>query len=450
LMDRYDLSDKQAQAILDMRLVRLTGLERDKVENEYNNLMTLIADLKDILAKPERIKKIIYDELLELQSKFGDKRRTELLVGEVLSLEDEDLIEEEDVVIALTHNGYIKRLPASEFKVQNRGGRGIQGMGVHDDDFIEHLLSTSTHEVLLFFTNTGKVYRAKGYEIPEYGRTAKGIPIINLLGINSDERVQTVVNVGKEVQDEQSLFFITRLGTVKRTSVSEFANIRSNGLKALTLREEDELSNVLMTDGQQNIFIGTHNGYAVSFSETAVRSMGRTAAGVRGIRLREGDYVVGSDLLIPGQEILVISEKGYGKRTPVADYPIKGRGGKGIKTANITEKNGPLAGIAAVTGEEDILLITDTGVLIRFKVANVSQTGRATLGVRLIRVDDEAKVATMAKVEAEPDEPETPEATTAPIAPTDDTTDTGLAQVDELLARAEADQSASDDQDSEN
>ncbi|SMH67877.1 DNA gyrase (subunit A) [Latilactobacillus curvatus] len=450
LMDRYDLSDKQAQAILDMRLVRLTGLERDKVENEYNNLMTLIADLKDILAKPERIKKIIYDELLELQSKFGDKRRTELLVGEVLSLEDEDLIEEEDVVIALTHNGYIKRLPASEFKVQNRGGRGIQGMGVHDDDFIEHLISTSTHEVLLFFTNTGKVYRAKGYEIPEYGRTAKGIPIINLLGINSDERVQTVVNVGKEVQDEQSLFFITRLGTVKRTSVSEFANIRSNGLKALTLREEDELSNVLMTDGQQNIFIGTHNGYAVSFSETAVRSMGRTAAGVRGIRLREGDYVVGSDLLIPGQEILVISEKGYGKRTPVADYPIKGRGGKGIKTANITEKNGPLAGIAAVTGEEDILLITDTGVLIRFKVANVSQTGRATLGVRLIRVDDEAKVATMAKVEAEPDEPETPEATTAPTAPTDDTTDTGLAQVDELLARAEADQAASDDQDSEN
>ncbi|KRL61949.1 DNA gyrase subunit A [Latilactobacillus fuchuensis] len=445
LMDQYQLSDKQAQAILDMRLVRLTGLERDKVENEYNNLMTLIADLKDILAKPERIQKIIYDELLEIQNKFGDKRRTELLVGEVLSLEDEDLIEEEDVVIALTHNGYIKRLPASEFKVQNRGGRGIQGMGVHDDDFIEHLISTSTHEVLLFFTNTGKVYRAKGYEIPEYGRTAKGIPIINLLGINSDERVQTVVNLGKEIKDEQALFFITRLGTVKRTSVSEFANIRSNGLKALTLKEDDELINVLLTDGQQNIFIGTHNGYAVSFSESAVRSMGRTAAGVRGIRLREGDYVVGSDLLIPGQEILVISEKGYGKRTTVSDYPIKGRGGKGIKTANITEKNGPLAGITAVTGEEDILLITDTGVLIRFQVANVSQTGRATLGVRLIRVDDQAKVATMAKVEAEPDEAEvvegqatTPETTETPVA--SDSTDTGLAQVDELLKRAEADQ----------
>lgn len=442
LMEQYQLSDKQAQAILDMRLVRLTGLERDKVENEYNNLMTLIADLKDILAKPERIKQIIYDELLEIQNKFGDQRRTELLVGEVLSLEDEDLIEEEDVVIALTHNGYIKRLPANEFKVQNRGGRGIQGMGVHDDDFIEHLISTSTHEVLLFFTNTGKVYRAKGYEIPEYGRTAKGIPIINLLGINSDERVQTVVNIGKEIQAEQALFFITRLGTVKRTSVGEFANIRSNGLKALTLKEDDELINVLLTDGQQNIFIGTHNGYAVSFSETAVRSMGRTAAGVRGIRLREGDYVVGSDLLIPGQEILVISEKGYGKRTAVSDYPIKGRGGKGIKTANITAKNGPLAGIAAVTGDEDILLITDTGVLIRFKVANVSQTGRATLGVRLIRVDDQAKVATMAKVEAEPAETDHATIDSAAEAVAPATTDHGLSQVDDLLARAEADQNS--------
>ncbi|MFC6314438.1 DNA gyrase subunit A [Lapidilactobacillus achengensis] len=412
MMDRYGLSDKQSQAILDMRLVRLTGLEREKIEAEYQELMKTIADLKDILARSERIDEIIYQELLEIQRRFGDDRRTELLVGEELSIEDEDLIDEEDVMIVLSHNGYVKRVPANEFKVQNRGGRGIQGMNVHDDDFIEQLIFTSTHDTLLFFTDVGKVYRAKGYEIPEYGRTAKGLPIINLLGIETGEKIETVVKV-RDADAEDSLFFITRLGTVKRTSVAEFANIRSNGLRALTLRDGDSLSNVLLTDNHQNIFIGTHLGYAVSFRETDVRAMGRTAAGVRGIRLREGDYVVGSAILAPDHEVLVISENGYGKRTNVAEYPIKGRGGKGIKTANITEKNGPLVGLTVVDGSEDIMLITDEGVLIRFEVKAVSQTGRATMGVRVIKVDNGAKVAALAKVapDDDDDDPTDPSAT---------------------------------------
>ena len=342
LMNEYQLSDKQAQAILDMRLVRLTGLERDKVENEYSKTMAAIADYEDILAKPERIDKIIYEELLEIQEKFGDERRTELMVGEVLSIEDEDLIEEENVVVTLTHNGYIKRLPTSDFKAQNRGGRGIQGMGVHDDDFIEHLLTTSTHDELLFFTNVGKVYRMKAYEIPEYGRTAKGIPVINLLDISADEKIQTVINIPADkvqTDKEMYLFFITRQGTVKRTSVNEFGNIRKNGLKAITLREGDELINVLATDDSKNIIIGTHQGYAVSFDEKDIRSMGRSAAGVRGIRLRDNDYVIGSAILEPESKVFVISENGYGKQTAASEYPIKGRGGKGIKTTNITEKN---------------------------------------------------------------------------------------------------------------
>lgn len=400
LIETYGLSDKQAQAILDMRMVRLTGLERDKIESEYTELMALIADMADILAKPERIHTIIETELLEVQEKFGDARRTELLVGEVLSLEDEDLIEEEDIVITLTSKGYIKRLPSSEFKSQRRGGRGIQGMGVHDDDFIETLVSCSTHDTLLFFTNNGKVYRSKGYEIPEYGRTAKGIPVINLLGIDSGETVQAIINVRGESEEGLYLFFTTRLGTVKRTDVKAFSNIRSNGLKAIVLKENDELMSVSVTNGDQNIIIGTHLGYAVSFHENDVRNMGRTAGGVRGIRLRENDYVIGVDLLKEDSEVLIITEKGYGKRTKASEYAIKGRGGKGIKTANITSKNGNLAGLTTVKGDEDIMLITNTGVIIRFSVSAVSQTGRATLGVRVIRVAEDVKVSTMAKVDA--------------------------------------------------
>ncbi|BBM21741.1 DNA gyrase subunit A [Lactobacillus pentosus] len=434
LMDNFGLSDKQAQAILDMRLVRLTGLEREKIESEYQDLLKSIADYKEILGSKERINQIIYEELMEIQRKFGDKRRTELMVGEVLSIEDEDLIEEEEVAVTLTHNGYIKRLPTTEFKSQHRGGRGIQGMDVHDDDFIEHLLTTSTHDVLLFFTNAGKVYRMKAYEIPEYGRTAKGIPVINLLGVNSGEKIQAVVNVtGDASASDNYLFFTTVNGVVKRTPVQEFANIRSNGLKAITLKDDDELIGVTITDGHQNVIIGTHDGYAVSFDETTVRSMGRTASGVRGIRLRDDDFVIGFDVLKPDSNVFIITEKGYGKQTPAADYPIKGRGGKGIKTANVTDKNGHLAGLTTVDGQEDIMVMTNQGVMIRFNIATVSQTGRATLGVRLIRLDDDGKVATMAKVDPEPegDEPTDANATEGAI---DDTAANETASVEETPA----------------
>lgn len=436
LINSYALSDKQAQAILDMRLVRLTGLERDKIEEEYQKLVALIADLKDILAHEERVDEIIYNELLEIQTKFGDKRRTELQVGDVLSIEDEDLIEEEDVIVTLTNSGYIKRVATGEFKAQNRGGRGVQGMNVHDEDFVDQMISTSTHDTLLFFTNKGKVYRMKGYEVPEYGRQAKGIPVVNLLNFEGNEKIQTVINVrGEAGESNDYLFFVTRSGVVKRTAVKEFANIRTNGLKALTLHDDDEVLSVQITDGTQNIIIATHNGYSVSFAENDVRVMGRSAAGVRGIRLREGDLVVGSDVLEKDHNVLIITEKGYGKQTPVSEYPIKGRGGKGIKTANITEKNGPLAGMTIVSGQEDIMVTTTQGVMIRFNVDSVSQTGRATLGVRLIRLEGNAKVATLAKVEHE-EVLEDVSRETSDKAPLDEQQ---IDQVSELLDRAQDD-----------
>ena len=403
LISRFGLDDKQSQAILDMRLVRLTGLERDKVEAEYNELKVKIDDYKDILAKPERINEIIYEELLDIEKRFGDERRTKIGEGEVISIEDEDLIEKQDVLLTLTHSGYIKRMLINEFKTQNRGGKGIKGMGVKDGDFIEKLIYSSTHDMLLFFTNKGKVYSKKAYEIPEFGRTAKGLPIVNLLQLEKGEKIQTIINVAEDAND-QYLFFITKMGTVKRTSVSEFANIRNSGLIALTLRDGDELSNVLTTDGKQDVLIGTHLGYAVRFNESAVRSMGRTAAGVRGINLRENDYVVGSGVVKDSDEVLVISEKGYGKRTSASEYPTKGRGGKGIKTANVTEKNGPLSGVTVIDGTQDIMVITDDGIMIRFKVDNVSQTGRSTIGVRLIKVGNDSKVASLAVVPAEADQ----------------------------------------------
>ena len=419
LIDGYALSDKQAQAILDMRLVRLTGLERDKIEDEYQKLVELIADLKDILAHQERVDQLIYDELLEIQTKFGDERRTELQVGDVTNLEDEDLIEEEDVIVTLTRNGYIKRVPQAEFKAQNRGGRGVQGMNVNDEDFVDQMVATSTHDTLLFFTNKGKVYRMKGYEVPEYGRQAKGIPVVNLLHFEGDEKIQTVINVRGEAADRQDyLFFVTRLGVVKRTAVSEFANIRTNGLKALTLRDDDEVLSVQITDGTQSILIATQEGYSVRFAEADVRIMGRSAAGVRGLRLRENDLVIGADVVSDADHVLVITEKGYGKQTSAREYPIKGRGGKGIKTANITDKNGVLAGMTIVHGDEDIMVTTTQGVMIRFTAASVSQTGRATLGVRLMRLEDGAKVATLAKVEHEVDEDVSRETEDVAVQPT--------------------------------
>lgn len=401
LMSRFDLSERQSQAILDMRLRRLTGLERDKIQSEYNDLLALIADLADILAKPERVITIIKDELEDIKRKFADQRRTELMVGEVLSLEDEDLIEEEDVLITLSNKGYIKRLGQDEFRTQKRGGRGVQGTGVNNDDFVRELVSTSTHDAMLFFTNQGRVYRLKGYEIPEYGRTAKGLPIVNLLKLDDGETIQTIINVKSDDFHDKYLFFTTRQGVVKRTSVSAFGNIRQNGLKALSLRDNDELINVLLTNGQEDIIIGTHLGYSVRFQESAVRNMGRLATGVKGVNLRKNDYVIGADHIADNRNVLTITEKGYGKQTPASEYPTKGRGGKGIKTANITAKNGPLAGLVTVNDDEDIMIITDTGVIIRTSVADISQTGRSAMGVKVMRLDENAKIVTFALVKSE-------------------------------------------------
>lgn len=401
LMAKFKLSERQSQAILDMRLRRLTGLERDKIQSEYDDLVALIADLADILAKPERVATIIKEELEEVKRKFGDARRTELMIGEVLSLEDEDLIEETDVLITLSNKGYIKRLDQAEFTAQKRGGRGVQGTGVKDDDFVRELVSTSTHDHLLFFTNKGRVYRLKGYEIPEYGRTAKGLPIVNLLKLDEGESIQTIINVEQDRSDEAYLFFTTRQGLVKRTNVAEFSNIRQNGLKALNLRDEDELINVFLTDGNTDVIIGTKYGYSVRFNEAVVRNMGRSATGVRGVNLREGDKVVGASVVTDQDEVLIITEKGYGKRTMASEYPTKGRGGKGIKTANITEKNGPLAGLLTVKGDEDLMIITDTGVMIRTSVGNISQTGRSTQGVKVMRLDQDAKIVTFTTVQPE-------------------------------------------------
>ena len=401
LMSKFKLSERQSQAILDMRLRRLTGLERDKIQSEYDDLIALIADLTDILAKPERVAAIIKEELDEVKRKFGDPRRTELMVGEVLSLEDEDLIEETNVLITLSNKGYIKRLDQDEFTAQKRGGRGVQGTGVKDDDFVRELVSTSTHDRLLFFTNKGRVYRLKGYEIPEYGRTAKGLPIVNLLKLDDGESIQTIINVAQDRSEDAYLFFTTRSGLVKRTSVTEFANIRQNGLKALNLKDEDELINVFLTDGNTDVIIGTKYGYSVRFKESVVRNMGRSATGVRGVNLRPGDQVVGASVITDQDEVLIITEKGYGKRTRADEYPTKGRGGKGIKTANVVDKNGPLAGLMTVKGDEDLMIITNTGVMIRTSVANISQTGRSTMGVKVLRLDQDAQIVTFTTVQAD-------------------------------------------------
>ncbi len=410
LIEQFNLSDRQAQAILDMRMVRLTGLERDKIEEEYNGLLEKIAELKAILASPARINQIIKEEMAEIAKKHGDERRTELLVGEELSIEDEDLIEEEKIAVTLSHGGYMKRMPVSEFKSQNRGGRGVKGMSTNDDDFVEQLRICSTHDFLLFFTNKGKVYQAKGYEVPEYGRNAKGIPALNFLNIDKDEKIQTMISMTDHEATDRQLFFATRQGTVKRTALSEFENIRTSGLIAINLKEDDELVNVVVTNGNQSIVMGTHGGYAVHFAETDVRSMGRTATGVRGIRLEDEDYVIGMEILNSDQDVFVVSENGYGKRTAATEYAIRNRGGKGVITLNITDKNGPLVALKTVDGTEDIMMVTDQGIMIRFDAQDISQTSRSTQGVRLMRLEDESRVATVAKINFSDDEDETDEA----------------------------------------
>jgi DNA gyrase subunit A len=399
LMTQFNLSNDQAQAILDMRLQRLTGLERDKIENEFQELVNRIAELKAILADEEKVLEIIRTELLEVREKFNDARRTEITFGEDM-IEDEDLIPQQNIVITLTHNGYIKRLPISTYKQQRRGGRGIQGMGTNDDDFVEHLFTTNTHHTILFFTNRGKVYRLKGYEIPELGRTAKGIPIINLLQIEKGEQISAVIPV-EDFVDDWYLFFTTKHGISKRTPLSSFANIRKGGLFAINLRDDDELIAVRMTDGDKEIIIGTHHGLAIRFHETDVRSMGRTATGVKGITLGEDDYVVGMEILNEKQDILIVTEKGFGKRTPMSEYRTQSRGGKGLITCNITDRNGPVITLKTTIEDNDLMIITKSGVVIRIPIIGISQTGRNTQGVKLIKINEESEVASVAVIQKE-------------------------------------------------
>ncbi|WP_066195326.1 MULTISPECIES: DNA gyrase subunit A [Gracilibacillus] len=400
LMTQYELSEKQAQAILDMRLQRLTGLEREKIEEEYNQIMALIDELKAILANEEKILEIIREELLEIKEKYSDDRRTEIVTSGIDLIENEDLIPEENIVVTVTHRGYIKRLPASTYRAQRRGGRGVQGMGTNDNDFVEHLVSCSTHDTVLFFSNKGKVYRSKGYEIPEFNRTAKGLPIINLLEVEQGEWINAVISVS-EFHEDWYLFFTTKHGISKRTSLTQFANIRKGGLIALNLRDQDELISVRMTDGTKDILIGTRNGYVIRFEEQQIRAMGRTAAGVKGISLRGEDEVVSMEIMEESQYVLNVTENGYGKRTIEEDYRRTNRGGKGIFTCNITEKTGQVVAVKVVTDEEDIMIMTVSGVLIRMQVEGISITGRNTQGVRLIRLQDDQKVATVAKVDRE-------------------------------------------------
>lgn len=403
LMERFNLSEKQAQAILDMRLQRLTGLEREKIENEYKELSELIKELKAILADDEKVLEIIREELTAIKEQYNDPRRTEIMLGGVDFFEDEDLIPEEDIVVTLTHQGYIKRLPASTYRTQRRGGRGIQGMGTNEDDFVEHLLYTSTHDTLLFFTNKGKVYKSRGFEVPEFSRTAKGLPIINLLQIENDEEINAVIAVD-EFSDDWYLFFTTRQGISKRTQISQYANIRKGGLIAVGLKDEDELISVRLTDGTKQIIIATQQGYLIRFPEDEIRSMGRTAAGVKGISLRENDEVVSMEIVEPGDQILHVTNKGVGKRTSEEQYRVTRRGGKGIFTSKLNEETGYVVAVKSVQGDEDIMMITIAGVLIRIPVHEISQTGRNTQGVRLIRIQEEEEVATVAKIDPEEDD----------------------------------------------
>lgn len=406
LQARFALSDRQAQAILDMRLRRLTGLERDKIENEYNDLIAYIAELEEILADEEKLVALVREELTELKERYGDERRTEIQLGGVDNLEDEDLIPEEQIVISLSHNNYIKRLPVSTYRAQNRGGRGVQGMNTLEDDFVSQLVTTSTHDDVLFFTNKGRVYKLRGYEVPELSRQSKGIPVVNAIDLEADEVISTMIAVKDLNSEDDFLVFVTKKGLVKRSALSNFNRINKNGKIAIKFRDDDELVAVRLTDGHKHILIGTSQASLIRFKETDIRAMSRIASGVKGITLRGDDEVIGLGVADEDNtdEILVVTEKGYGKRTPICEYRLSRRGGMGIKTANITERNGKLVCIATVEGDEDIMVVTDHGVIIRMEVEDISVNGRNTQGVRLIRLDDDQFVSTVAKVKQEPEE----------------------------------------------
>ena len=402
LMEKFGLSEIQANAILEMRLRRLTGLERDKIENEYQELVILIADLKDILANHQRVIDIIKTELTEVKDKFGDSRRTEISEAD-FDMQDEDLIPVEDVVVTMTTNGYIKRMPTDTYRTQNRGGRGVKGMAVNEDDVVDTLITMSSHDYLLLFTNFGRVYRIKGYQVPNSSRTAKGLPVVNLLNLNKDEKICTLVPMQRESESEY-LLFVTSKGLVKRTPMSEFDSIRQNGKIAITLREDDELVGVKETSGDDEIIIAGSNGKAVRFHEDGIRPMGRTASGVKGFNV-DGSIVVGVATTRDGTHLLAVSENGYGKRTPIDEYRLTTRGAKGVKTINITSKTGDLISVRAVQGDEDLMIMTDMGIIIRISVANIGIYSRNTQGVRLINVGDSEKVSKVAIVEAEIEEP---------------------------------------------
>ena len=399
LMQRFSLSDVQAQAILDMRLKALQGLEREKLQNEYDELEKRIAYFRELLADPEKVKAVLRDELIAIRDKYGDERKTEIQDIED-DIDIEDLIEEEQCVFTLSHGGNIKRVPVDEYTAQKRGGKGVRAATLRDEDYVETVFTASTHDYILFFTDRGRCYRKKGYLIPEAGRTARGVNIVNFIQVEKDEKVSAMLHV-REMDDDSFLVFATRSGTVKRMPLSALRNIRTSGIRALTLDEGDELINVMRTDGSRNILLATHNGQAICFAETDVRPMGREAVGVRGIRLKDGDWVVGAEIAQPDADVLSITENGYGKRTPAADY-IRGgeepqhRGGSGMKNYNITDKTGPVAAVKVVQESDDVLVVSDDGVIIRMEAAGISVLGRATQGVRIMRLSEGARVISVA------------------------------------------------------
>ena len=399
LMQRFSLSEVQAQAILDMRLKALQGLEREKLQNEYDELEQRIAYFRELLADPEKVKGVLRDELIAIRDKYGDARKTEIQDIED-DIDIEDLIEEEECVFTLSHGGNIKRVPVDEYTAQKRGGKGVRAATLRDEDYVETVFTASTHDYILFFTDRGRCYRKKGYLIPEAGRTARGVNIVNFIQVEKDEKVSAMLHV-REMDDDSYLVFATRSGTVKRMALSALRNIRTSGIRALTLDEGDELINVMRTDGEQNILMATHNGQAICFAETDVRAMGREAVGVRGIRLKDGDWVVGAEIAQPDASVLSITEKGYGKRTPASEY-IRGgeepqhRGGSGMKNYNITDKTGPVAAVKVVQDSDDVLVVSDDGVIIRMEAAGISELGRATQGVRIMRLSEGARVISVA------------------------------------------------------
>ncbi|MBE6146760.1 MAG: DNA gyrase subunit A [Firmicutes bacterium] len=397
LMSRFGLSEAQSNAILEMKLRRLTGLEREKIENELAELLKLISELRDILSSNDKILAVIREELLEIKDKYGDERRTNIDMTAIEYIEDESLIPVEHTLITLTNKGYIKRMPVDSYRAQNRGGVGIKGMSTNEEDFVEKMINMSTHDYILFFSNKGKVYRMKGYEIPEYSRQSKGLPIINLLPLDKEEYINSVIMLNAGEHEFKYLLFVTKSGLVKRTDLAEFDNIRSSGKIAITLKEDDELISVRKTDGNNEIIIGASNGRMVRFIESEIRVMGRTASGVKGIEL-DGAVTIGGEVINSDQQVLIVTEKGYGKKTSIDEYRLTHRGSKGVKALNVTDKNGMLVSLKAVDGQEDLMIITDSGIIMRMSMEQISTLGRATQGVRLIKLKDEQRVATVAVV----------------------------------------------------